>query len=65
MPHRPFPNYPSRNGTSDLTSQNDEERIKRLEYLVTELKADMKVVHQTFRTNKLYAVLPESSKEEK
>jgi len=65
MPHRPFPNYPSRNGTSDLTDKDIEERIKRLEYLVTELKADMKVVHQTFRTNKLYAVLPESSREEK
>jgi hypothetical protein len=41
---------------------SDEERIKRLEYLVTELKADMKAVHQTFRTNKLYAVLPKEEK---
>ena len=25
MPHRPFSNYPSRNGTGDLTSQNNED----------------------------------------
>jgi len=48
-----------------LTNKDIEERIKRLEYLVTELKADMKVVHKTFRTNKLYAVLPESLREKK
>ena len=33
-----------------------EQEIKSLKQVVTELRADMRGVHQTFRTNGLYAV---------
>ena len=33
-----------------------EQEIKALKQIVTELRADMRGVHQTFRTNGLYAV---------
>ena len=33
-----------------------EQEIKALKQVVTELRADMRGVHQTFRTNGLYAV---------